>query len=231
MDADVDFTLMDQTCPVVGIDWLRQKQLTGDKGRKTGCEDVYVYTFTANHLKDEDQFYDNGRDSYVFETYEHYVRRSCDNCNNCDRAAPAFTVGEEPKCWRPTVPDMSSEEGTISKWYRCGNDWCVKILPPQDDEERANAFASGLTIAGIVCLSAFLPLLLLAYFIVKWCFTKKNPTFENTTTTYPPPPQHQVAQTTSSSYAPDVKEQYNTGTINGNTGGDTSLFDQMNSRV
>ncbi len=173
MDADVDFTLMDQTCPVTASTWIREKQLTGDKGKKTGCEDFYVYSFTANQLPQEDSFYDVGRDELEFTTFEHFVRRSCDNCNNCDRAPPVFTVGEEAKCWRPTIPDVTSEEGKISTWYRCGNDWCIKVLPPQDDEDRAKGYASAFTISGIYCLSASLPLLLLAYVIAKMCCAKE----------------------------------------------------------
>mmetsp|Transcript_660 Transcript_660/g.717 ORF Transcript_660/g.717 Transcript_660/m.717 type:complete len:237 (+) Transcript_660:602-1312(+) len=236
MDAEVDFTLMDQTCPVTASTWIKQKQLTGDKGHKTGCEDFYVYSFTANQLPEEDTFYDVGRDVFEFKTFEHFVRRSCNNCNNCDRAAPVFTAGEEAECWRPTISDVTSEEGKISTWYRCGNDWCIKILPPQDDEDRANGYAAGLTIAGIVCLSAFLPLLLVAYYFAKECF-EKSPS--------PPPPEQHQQYTTSS--PPAEQQQYkisspyetqdnnndtNNGISNGiSNGGGTSLFDQMNSRT
>lgn len=246
LDADVDFILTDQACPVVASTWIKEHQMTGDKGRKTGCNDIWVYTFTANHLKDEHSFYSE-RDDYTFETYDHTIRRDCDDCNRCDKKPPLFTVGEESRCWRPASPN-----GELNEWYRCGNKDCIKIISPQNDEERARQISGQRLIAGVICLSVGFPLVLIGHFAYKACMKEKPvdgeqnlpdspspmPATITTIDSKPPPLKGTTLNTAnyetkanensnpySSSYEPEK------GTGDTGTGATPSLFDQMNSNV
>ena len=113
-------------------------------------------------------------DSYEFTSYEHDIRRKCNSCNRCDQEEPKFEIGIQSTCWRPSIADITSIEGKLSNWYRCGNDYCIKILSPQDDEDRARYLAYLLFLLGVIILPVSIVLLLGAYWIYKKCGKKNN---------------------------------------------------------
>lgn len=235
MDADLDFTVTQQTCPIIASTWIREDQKRADKGRPDGCNDIYVYEFSVEHLPNEDSFY-AGRDSYSFKSFEHAIARDCQACSKCDRKLPRFVVGEEPECWRPSVADVDSVEGSLSKWYRCGNDDCIKVLPPQEDEDRARKITGHEILAGSIVLPVSVLGLLIAHFTMRRCCFKNSADQGGVITgSYPPVTK---PDTTSNETSPNPNNTYqfgssydpDKGTTN-NTGTGPSLFDQMNTRV
>lgn len=227
LDADVDFTQLQDQCPIIDVTFTWTKQHTGDKGSHTGCSDFWIYSFSANDLPKENSFYE-GRDSYDFKSYEHEIRRECNSCNRCDQEEPRFEVGMESTCWRPSVADTSSSG--LSGWYRCGNEDCIKILPPQEDEDRARNLAQLLFLLGVIILPVSIPLVIGAYFMYKYYCKKRKPTpWEESVNTVPP--IYETSATTPSAYVPTngstsySNQVYKSGS---NTTGGKSIFDKLN---
>mmetsp|Transcript_4539 Transcript_4539/g.7323 ORF Transcript_4539/g.7323 Transcript_4539/m.7323 type:complete len:81 (-) Transcript_4539:240-482(-) len=71
-----------------------------------------------------------------------------------------FEVGTSYDCWKPTIP------GPFSDFYNCGNDDCMKLIDPQKEVDSAEGAATGLKIAGIVCLSLGIPFFLIGIGVV-----------------------------------------------------------------
>ncbi len=234
--------MLKELCPVTDFAYTGRKQETGDKGKKTGCLDKYIYTFNADQLSSEDEFY-GGRDNYLFRSFEHFQRRECQDCNRCDVLPPKFTAGEETECWRPAVPDIKSPEGQLNTWYRCGNDDCIKMFPPQDDEDRGRLISKSLWLAGVITLSVGGPLLVICVIILIFCCEKPTgPSPYKTGTPYQPhsapndlhlQPEEKKDTFYDSTPPPPPTSPYDLGKDDKaqNGGAGASLFDQMNAKV
>ena len=175
MNSSVDFTLISEKCTIEEVTWIKEIQKTGDKGRHEGCDDIWELVFDASSLPDEANFYD-GRDEYTFKGIDLQIPRECKSCGRCNREDPRYYVGMESDCWRPTIPDVTTKEGELNKWYRCGNEDCIKILPPQDDVKRAKGISGAVFIAGIVCLAVGITVSLGLFIADKKCIPKPTVT-------------------------------------------------------
>lgn len=238
MDSSIDFTLLSEQCTLETVTWIKQVQKTGDKGRHEGCDDIWELVFDASSLPEENSFYD-GRDDYSFKGIDLRISRDCKSCSRCDRKVPDFFVGMEADCWRPTVPDVTTEEGELNEWYRCGNDDCVKILPPQDDIDRAKGISGALFIAGIVCLAVSAPGAAGLFLADKLCIPRptvteqvyddQNPAIFTNSASNPPPifTAHSNNHTATTGATSDTVGAATIGT----SGGAPSLFDQLKNKA
>ena len=146
--------------------FIKTIQKTGDKGKKTGCEDVYQYWFTALNLQDEDPAYQNIT-SDKFVSFDKHQKRDTNDCSRSTRVDPLLEVNDEVDCWRPSQPGSD-----LNKWYRCGNEECIKVFPPADDVERARNIAGSQFLVGIIALSVSSGMLVIGS-ITTWWLRKK----------------------------------------------------------
>jgi len=223
LDASVDFAQLPFTCTITLAKFVKTKQLTGDKGKKTGCEDSYEYYFTAEGLANVDAAYGDYDASYEFVSFEKVQRRDNNSCDRSDRLAPLMEAGDIVDCWRPAMPGF-----VPSKWYRCGNDECIKVFSPFDDVKRAQNIAASRYIGGAITTGLCAPLLLVGTCLLSWLKKKYYPNSSNSSN---------MGMTTSAPYGLNGGGVYATSTTQSATANVqpsteasnvASLFDQMN---
>lgn len=119
-----------------------------------------------------------------------------------------------------------------SRWYRCGNDECIKVFSPFDDVERAQNIAASRYIGGAIATGLFAPLLLVGTCLLFWLKKKYYPNSSNSSN---------MGMTTSAPYdlsgggvyATSTTPQTHSVTTNAHpasaeASNGASLFDQMN---
>ena len=149
--------------------FIKTIQKTGDKGKKTGCEDVYQYWFTALNLQDEDPAYQNITND-TFVSFDKHQKRDTNDCSRSTRVDPLLEVNDEVDCWRPSQPGTD-----LNKWYRCGNEECIKVFPPADDVDRARNIVGSQYLGGTIALSVSSGMLVIGSVITWWLRKKYYP--------------------------------------------------------
>lgn len=199
--------------------------MTGDKGKKTGCEDSYEYYFTAEGLANVNSAYGDYDASYEFVSFEKVQRRDNNNCDRSDRLAPLMEEGDIVDCWRPSVPGFLP-----SKWYRCGTDECIKVFSPYDDVKRAQNIAASRYIGGAIATGVCAPLLLIGTWLLFWLKKKYYPSSNNGNMGMAASAPYDLSGGGAYATGTTPQTQYATPSapLSGEASNGASLFDQMN---
>ena len=156
MASDADFTAIEPDCTIEEVVYVGEYQRICERKSGNsqgefdcGCLDTYSYLFNASQLADIDDYSIGAADNYIFESVEDTIEREdIQDCSWSEPTTPRFTIGEQVKCWRPTIP------GYQPSGDECGNEECIKILGVSEFVNESKV----LWVTGLVCVVTSLPL-------------------------------------------------------------------------
>ena len=146
VDPMKQFNVIDSNCIIVEVNHIvngRQKRCETKNSstvRNCGCEDIYLYLFSLplQRIESTDASkFEIESETNVYQSIEHVIERGARSCQNSDGPVdPYFDVGQETRCWRPSLSESETEtQPKLPDAYKCGNDLCLKVLDPQNDAD------------------------------------------------------------------------------------------------
>jgi hypothetical protein len=154
MDPENDFTsLGDDACSVSTLNFV--SRLVKENELTDRCDVQYEPVFKYTGLTYREQVRTGSYRLYNTATYTDGDGNEVSHEDICDASLTERFLGQplevgllsENKCWKPT----NGAEIDVDN-YRCGNDACLKIIPPQFEKDLIINYTIVLTIIGLLLM-------------------------------------------------------------------------------